>query len=283
MDTTTHGVSISADHLITSTMPLVGHIVRETMGRVPGHVDRDDLTSAGLTALVQAARAFEAGRGVPFARYAATRIRGAILDELRSIDWASRSVRRRARSIDEARNRLAADLGRVPTNEEVASLLGVDLDEVTANEDDLQRASVLSLQAGSESTLDELITSHEPDPAHEVEHKEQLTYLVEAIAELPERLRTVVQDYFLVERPMAEIAEELGVSESRVSQLRAEALVLLREAINRQLNPDLAVPHARPNGAAARRREAYFSAVAERHAASLRRPLAPVHQINASA
>src|SRR4051794_35352417 len=75
-----------AEALITSNMPLVGHIVRETMGRVPSHVNRDDLTSAGLTALVQAAQAFDAERGVPFERYAATRIRGAILDELRSVD-----------------------------------------------------------------------------------------------------------------------------------------------------------------------------------------------------
>ena len=85
-------------------MALVGHIVRETMGRVPAHVNRDDLTSAGLTALVQAGAGFDAERGVPFARYAATRIRGAILDELRSIDWASRSVRRRARDLDETRS-----------------------------------------------------------------------------------------------------------------------------------------------------------------------------------
>ena len=96
----------SSDELIESHMALVGHVVRETMVRIPAHVNRDDLTSAGLTALVQAAQGFDAERGVPFARYAATRIRGAILDELRSIDWASRSVRRRARDLDETRNRL---------------------------------------------------------------------------------------------------------------------------------------------------------------------------------
>ena len=85
---------------VRSHMALVGHIVRESMGRLPGHVSRDDLTSAGLTALVQAARSYDEERGVPFTRYAATRIRGAILDELRGIDWASRSVRRRARELD---------------------------------------------------------------------------------------------------------------------------------------------------------------------------------------
>ena len=90
------------ESLVTAHMPLVGHIVRETMSRVPAHVNRDDLTSAGLAALVMAGRSFDPERGVTFARYAATRVRGAILDELRSIDWASRSVRRKAREIGRA-------------------------------------------------------------------------------------------------------------------------------------------------------------------------------------
>ena len=89
------------DSLVAQHLPLVGHIVRETAARVPSHVDKDDLSSAGMIALVNASRAFDAERGIPFARYAATRIRGAIVDELRSLDWASRSVRRRGREIDE--------------------------------------------------------------------------------------------------------------------------------------------------------------------------------------
>ena len=87
------------DELITANIALVGHLVRETMGRVPSHVSRDDLTSAGLTALVQAGRSYDPERGVPFNRYATMRIPGAILDELRRTDWASRSVRRRAGSV----------------------------------------------------------------------------------------------------------------------------------------------------------------------------------------
>lgn len=261
----------STEEMITSHMPLVGHIVRETMGRVPTHVSRDDLTSAGLTALVQAAQAFDADRGVPFGRYAATRIRGAILDELRSVDWASRSVRRRARDLDETRNALATSLGRTPTAAEVASASGLTPDEIAANTEDLARAQVLSLQASQESSLDDLLPSGGPTPLEMVEHRERLQYMVHAIAELPERLRTVVQEYFLAERPMSEIADELGVSESRVSQMRAEALVLLRDAINQQLDPDLVAPAPRPDGCAARRRESYFAAVATRHAATLRR------------
>lgn len=251
-------------------MPLVGHIVRETMGRLPGHVNRDDLTSAGLAALVQAGQGFDAERGVPFARYAATRIRGAILDELRSVDWASRSVRRRARDLDETRSRLAVALGRVPNNDEVASALGMSPEEIAANDDDIARAQVLSLQGSQETTYAETLASVAPSPEELVEHRERLTYLMEAVAELPDRLRVVVQDYFLAERPMAEIAEALGVSESRVSQMRAEAMVLLKDAINSQLDPDLVAAPARPDGCATRRRESYFAAVAARHAAGAR-------------
>jgi RNA polymerase sigma factor for flagellar operon FliA len=261
------------DELIVGNIPVVTHIVRETMGRVPSHVSRDDLTSAGLAALVQASKSFDAERGVPFARYAATRVRGAILDELRGIDWASRSVRRRARDLDATRSRLAGILGRTPSSQEVAEAAGMSMAEVAQNEDDIARAQVLSLQGAQDSSLDDVLPTHGPTPEQLVEHRERLAYLVEAIAELPERLRIVISDYFLEERPMAEIAAELGVTESRVSQMRAEALVLLRDALNHELDPALLAEHPRPNGSAARRREAYFAAVASRHAATTRRPV----------
>lgn len=265
--------------LVTSHIPLVGHVVREAMSRVPAHVDRDDLTSAGLTALVQAGRGFDPTRGVPFARYAATRIRGAVLDELRGVDWASRSVRRRARELGETRARLAQGLGRTPTDAEVASALGVTPEEVSANAEDVARASVLSLEGGPDETSYAVtLASSAPSPEQVAEHRERLTYLAEAVAELPERLRTVVEGYFLAERPMAEIAAKLGVTESRVSQLRAEAMVLLRDALNSQLDPELVAPHARPEGVAARRREAYFAAVAARHAAGARAGAGPVDE-----
>ena len=264
---------IDHDDLITRHIPVVTHIVRETMGRVPSHVSRDDLTSAGLAALVQASRSFDTERGVPFARYAATRIRGAILDELRGIDWASRSVRRKARDLDATRSQLAAILGRMPDAEEVAKAAGVTVADIAQNEEDIARAQVLSLQGAQDASLDEILPTAGPTPEQLVEHRERLTYLIEAVAELPDRLRIVISDYFLHERPMSEIAAELGVTESRVSQMRAEALVLLRDALNHELDPGQLEPHARPNGSAARRREAYFAAVAARHAASVRRPL----------
>lgn len=266
--------ALSTDELITANMAVVGHIVRETMGRLPSYVDRDDLTSAGLAALVTAARSFDAERGVPFARYAATRIRGAVLDELRGIDWASRTVRRRARELDATRSTLAASLGRPATAEEVATATGLTAREIAANEDDIARAQVLSLQASEDSSLEDLIPGHGPSPESLYEHRERLTYMMGAVAELPERLRVVVEGYFLAERPMAEIAAGLGVSESRVSQLRAEALVLLRDGMNAGLEPELVAPSERPGGCVDRRRHAYFDAVASRHAvASGRRGL----------
>ena len=259
--------TLVADDLITSNIALVGHIVRETMGRVPSHVNRDDLTSAGLVALVQAARAFDPERGVPFSRYAATRVRGALLDELRGIDWATRSIRRRARDVEQTRNAMATALGRVPSDAEVATALGLAPGEVAANDDAVNRAQVLSLQGSPDGSLDDILPSRDASPEAQVEQRERLTYLTEAIAELPERLRTVVTEYFLAERPMAEIAEKLGVTESRISQLRAEALVLLRDALNHELDADLVADHDRPGGCADRRRQAYFAAVAARHAA----------------
>jgi RNA polymerase sigma factor FliA len=264
------------DELVTSHIPVVGHLVREVLARVPGHVDRDDLTSAGLTALVQAAQGFDAERGVPFARYASTRIRGALLDELRGVDWASRSVRRTARGLEETRSRLTHSLGRVPTDAELAAAQGVPVEQVLANREDLARAQVMSLEADdARGSYAAALPSSTPTPEQQVEHAELLTYLSEAVAELPERLRRVVEGYFLAEQPMAELAAELGVSESRISQLRAEAMVLLRDALNSQLDPQRLAAHDNPGGVAARRREAYFAAVAERHAATAARPFVP--------
>lgn len=265
---------VDSESLIVANMSLVGHIVRETMSRVPAHVSREDLHSAGLMALVKAAQSFDAERGVPFARYAVSRIRGAILDELRGIDWASRSVRRRGRDLDATRARLASILGRPPENHEVASALGLSVAEVEGNDGDVARANVLSLHAGTETSYEELLVSPMPGPEDEAEQHERLEYLVAAIEELPERMRVVVQEYFLAERPMAEIAATLGVTESRISQIRAEALVLLRDAMNSALDPALVAPHPRPQGSAAKRRMAYFDAVAARHGGQRPRPAA---------
>ncbi len=263
--------------LVEASLPLVGHIVRDMASRLPAHVARDDLTSAGLFALAQAARAFDPDRGVKFTSYASTRIRGAIMDELRSLDWASRSVRRRARQVSEARSILAMTLGRVPTDGEIASSLGIGTSELSAHQEDLSRAAVVSLDSFDAGVADDLIPSSAPTPLDVLEDRERLAFLADAVEELPDRLRAVVRGYFFAERPMADIAAELGVTESRISQLRAEAVTLLRGALGAHLEPVLAERTsedlARP-GCATRRKEAYYASVAAHRSYSAR--LTPV-------
>ena len=258
------------EQLVRANLPLVGHIVRETLSRVPGHVSHDDLSSAGMLALVQAAGAFDESRGASFATYASLRIRGALVDELRGLDWASRSVRRRARQVDDARGRISSALGRPAEDGEVASALGIGVSELVAHRDDLARASVMSLQAFEERSVDELLPAHTVTPGDVLEQREQVAYLHDAVATLPERLRVVVEGYFFGDRAMAEIAAELGVSESRVSQLRAEAVSLLRGALRSALEPELVEVEQRPAGCAARRKESYYASVAAHRSYSAR-------------
>jgi RNA polymerase sigma factor FliA len=250
------------EDLVRAHMPLVGHIVRDMLSRVPAHVNRDDLTSAGLAALLSAAQSFDPERGTPFPRFAATRIRGALLDELRGLDWASRSVRHRARKTETAWQELTTALGRTPTNAELAEAMGVAIGEVSAVEHDVQRAVVLSLQGFTAGSAEEMVADADMGPEDVLLHRERIGYLHNAIEALPERLQLVVTRYFLEERPMAEIADELGVTESRVSQLRAEALSLLRDGMNAQLEPELVTHTERPEGCVARRRAAYYTEIA---------------------
>jgi RNA polymerase sigma factor for flagellar operon FliA len=227
----------TADELVQANLPLVGHIVREVLGKVPMHVNGDDLTSAGMMALVVAAKSFAAERGVPFARYAAIRIRGGLLDELRSMDWAARSVRSQARQVDGVQQQLAASLGRTPTPDEVAAALGVPRAELDALQSDLARARTLSLQGFAPETGPELVAENSAGPEALLLHREKLGYLHEAIEQLPQRLRFVVVAYFFEQRQMSDIGAELGVTESRVSQLRAEALRALKDGMNSELEP----------------------------------------------
>jgi RNA polymerase sigma factor FliA len=253
---------VDIDELVRQTLPLVGHIVRDMATRVPGHVAREDLMSAGMMALAQAAQGFDPERGVKFSSYAATRIRGAIVDELRSLDWASRSVRRRARQVDEARNTLAVTLGRVATDAEVAQALGMGVAELAAHQDDLSRASVMSLDGFEAGTAEDLLPAGGPTPLDVLEDRERVAYLHDAIDQLPERLQLVVRAYFFAERPMTEIAAELGVTDSRISQLRAEAVALLRGAMTASLDTELRDEKAASKGCATRRKEAYYANVA---------------------
>ncbi len=230
-DTTT---TPDTEELIRAHLPLVGHLVRELLGRLPAHVSRDELTSAGMMALVTSAQGFDASRGVPFGRFATIRIRGALTDELRSMDWASRAVRSKAREMATATQELTGALGRTPRREEIAEVMGVAVSDLDAIDADVHRASTLSVEGLREANGGELVPTRDAGPETLLVHREQIGLLQDAIAELPERLRMVVEQYFYGQRRMADIAAELGVTESRVSQLRTEALALLRDGLRGQ-------------------------------------------------
>ena len=249
--------------LVEAHVSLVEILVCERLRTVPRHVDRNDLLSAGMLALVLAASAFDGSRGVPFSSFAAFRIRGALIDELRGMDWASRSVRSRLRDADATRHALEASLGRSPSESEVAGALGIGVRELAALHADAARGTVVSLQGFAPDGVHDVL----PDPGHGPEglllQREQLGYLHDAVEALPERLRYVVRAYFFQDRPMQEIAAELSVTQSRVSQLCAEATALIRDGLNAQLDPEALAPLAR-SGRAAATRARYYDDVATR-------------------
>jgi RNA polymerase sigma factor for flagellar operon FliA len=238
----------------------------------PRHVDREELARAGTLGLVEASQRFDADQGVPFERYAARRIRGAILDSIRSADWAPRSVRTLSRRIDLTGQQLGCEMGRTPTQQEVAEAMGVTVTRLSAMQARVQRSSVLALDQMLTNSEDEttsfgemLSTGSHDEPAEELESRELLSYLRDGVKLLPERHRMVIVGYFLENQTSADLARFLGVTESRVSQLRSEALEMLRTAIEAQFSdqpaePDAAQP-APPRGRTARRKSAYIDAV----------------------
>lgn len=229
------------DELIESHLGLVDQVLNQVISQFPRHVEREELARAGSLGLVEAAQRFDADRGVPFAAFAARRIRGAMLDSVRAIDWAPRSVRRLNREFDRTEQALAARLGEKPDLEATAAEMGVTTAEAHRLRAKVERASVLALDYatvdldGDSITLGQsLADTSTPSAAETLETREMLGYLREAIALLPERHRIVVTGYFLEGQTSCELAELLGVTESRISQIRSEATDLLREAISAQ-------------------------------------------------
>jgi RNA polymerase sigma factor for flagellar operon FliA len=251
------------ERLIREHLDLVHKMVHQAATRIPAHVSRDDLQSAGMAALAMAARNFDDERGVPFDRYAATRIRGAIIDELRSFDWASRPVRSKARALAATRERLTGKLGRTPTSSELADASGLSVDALDRLTDDVHRAVVLNYEAILETgDSDTVLPSSDDDPEEQLLAQERAGCVTKAIDALPDRLRVVIRGYFFEERTVADIADELGVTQSRVSQLRAEAIELLRDGVNAQLEPTNVTPLRRATGRVSRRQAAYRAAMA---------------------
>jgi RNA polymerase sigma factor FliA len=246
---------------VRSGLGLVRAVAAGYASRVPRSVLREDLVSAGMYGLAQAARSWDDSRGVAFESFARARINGAILDELRSRDWASRGVRSGARRRSEVTEELRNELGREPEMREVAERMGVAVTSLTQLDGDIARATVFSLdKAVEEEGAHGPVT--EDVPAESVLNRELQSVLTDAVNALPERLRKVVVEYFFDERPMQAIADDLGVTESRISQMRAEALVLLRDGINSVLDPDQVPDLKETAGRVARRKSAYYAAVA---------------------
>jgi len=213
------------DKLVVDHLPLVGYVVSDVAGRAD-HLSRDDLAAAGAVALVEAARAFDPERGVPFGAYARERIAGAVRDEMRRADWAGRGARRQITDTLRAEERLTAALGRTPTTAELADTLGVD--RATA-------AQGLGFARRTVTSLDESfveVVSPQLSPAEVAMMRERLGLLHQAIEALPERLRTIVEEVYLKDRPVTEVAAELGVTHGAVSQQRSQAIALLRRALN---------------------------------------------------
>jgi RNA polymerase sigma factor for flagellar operon FliA len=251
------------DDLIRSHVALAHHLVSEIAARIPKHVNRDDLESAAFEGLTTAAGAFDPERGSSFSHFALIRIRGAILDELRTMDWAPRSLRRDARKLEATVSSLSSTLGRPPTDAEVATSMGVPVTSVSRMSRDVERATVVNYESLMPNGSGEIaLPAVRFGPESIVVDRERRAYLADAIRILPDRLRKVVIEYFFEERPMQDIADDLGVTESRVSQMRAEALELIRDGLNSQLEPEALEVEVRPNGRVARRKAAYYTALA---------------------
>jgi RNA polymerase sigma factor for flagellar operon FliA len=256
--------------LVEEHLPLVNHVVFQVAVHFPRHVDREELARAGALGLIEAAQRYDAEQGVPFDRFAAQRIRGAILDSVRAADWAPRSVRALARQLDSAKYQLANELGRTPSRDEMAARMNVSADELRSLQDRLFRSVVLAFEhlvvesAEEELTLlDVLADPTCVEPSDELENRELHAYLRDAVELLPERHRFVIVGYFLEERTSTELAEFLGVTESRVSQLRSEALEMLKGGIEAQY-VDESVTVRIPEGRREKRRANYADAIGQR-------------------
>jgi RNA polymerase sigma factor for flagellar operon FliA len=238
---TTPALSDEAKALVEAHLPLVRHVLAGVAAHFPRHADREELAQAASLGLVEAAARYDEARGVPFDRWAALRIRGAILDAVRALDFAPRALRAASREVETARTELTARLGRTPSSEDIARHLGIPVSDVDRMQGEVHRSLVLSLDApcgeedGDPLTLASgLIDSVQRQPSEVLEQRERTTYVRDALACLPERLKEVVVAYFLEGVSSADLAARLGVTESRVSQMRTDALKLMRAGIEAQ-------------------------------------------------
>ncbi|MDF2522170.1 MAG: polymerase sigma factor [Clostridia bacterium] len=226
------------EELIINYLYLVKFVAGRLYSNYRNHVEYDDLVSYGVFGLIDAIEKYDTDRGVKFDTYAQLRIRGAVIDYLREIDWLPRSVRQKAKEIEKAYQELEGELGRSATDEEVASKLGVSVEEFQKKIQHVSTYSVVSLddllEQKRELHSDE--NNEETSPGAAIEQETMRTVLVEAINSLPEKEYKVITLYYYEELTYKEIGKLLSISESRVSQLHTKAIFRLKSKINNCLN-----------------------------------------------
>lgn len=226
--------------LVEQYLPLVRAVQARLAMTLPEHVDADDLNSAGLIGLLQALRNYNPACGSSFEGYARLRIRGAMLDELRRMDWVPRTVHEKARKIQDALASLQQKLGRVPTDRELARALNLSPDEFADLLDEVRPATFVCLDAacaaeGGEggSLYDVVASPDEEDPVDMVSRRELKAVILARLKELPEMQRKVLALYYGEDLHLREIAEVFGVTESRICQIHAQAILALRSYLQR--------------------------------------------------
>ena len=231
------------DQLIIRYAPWVKFIALRMAAKLPSHVQAEDLISAGIIGLIDALDKFNPAREVQFKTYAQIRIQGAMKDELRALDWASRSMRQKVKRLEHTYAILEQELGRPPASEEVANSLGIEMDEFEEMLDDVKGTSLVSLEElgqgpASEdkiSLLEALLTREDNDPVELLNLQDLKKALSLAIAELPEKERLVLSLYYFEELTMKEVGKVLNLTESRISQLHTQTVLRLRSKLNAYL------------------------------------------------
>ena len=227
------------ERLVVAYSPLVKFIAGRMASGLPSHVEEGDLISYGLLGLIGAIERFDLEREIKFETFAVARVKGAIIDELRSLDWVPRSVRARARDVEKANAKLEGKLQRSPTDEEMAEELKITVEDFQNALLEIANSSVLALDdlwtfadpeggGGQISVLDTITDPNAVDPETEAQSSEVKDRLADAIESLPERERLVIALYYYENLTLREIGEVLGVTESRVSQLHTKAVLALR-------------------------------------------------------
>ena len=225
---------LDRDKLILDHIPLLQHIVGRMSFDSPGRIQRDDLFGWGMRGLIEAADSFDPARGLQFSTFAFPRIRGAILDELRALDFLPRGRRDRLREVERAVAELEQENGAPPSPEELAKHLETSIEEVDEVLHSARVACWASLEGGPSEEFGALVSDpRSEDPVGSAEWSEMKTLLVRAMGDLPEPEKTVITLYYAEELLLKEIGEILGVTESRVSQIHSRALYRLNRELKK--------------------------------------------------